>query len=96
MIEPTDIPVPAGNLAFLAVAAGNFHDADLAFFKVKHELAFGDLTPGQQAHVDQLRQRRKDTYADLVVWVELVEAERIQAQSRPHVTPVTSARGDGA
>lgn len=93
-IEPTDIPVPPDNVSFLAIAAGNFHDADMALFRVKHELAFGDLTPGQQAHIDQLRQRRKDAYADLVTWVETVEAERIQAQSRPHVTPVTSPRGN--
>ncbi len=92
--ENVDIPVPADNAVFLAVAAGNYHDADLALFKVKSELAFGDITPAQQAHLDQLRQRRKDAYSDLVQWVMLVENERITAGGRPHVTPVTSPRGE--
>jgi len=86
--EQVEIDVPADNAVFLAVSAGNYHDADMAFFKVRHEFAGRIITPAGQAHLDQLRQRRKDAYADLVAWVMTVEAERVG--SRPEVTPVTS------
>jgi hypothetical protein len=92
MTQPEYIRV-ADDSAFLAVSAANFANADTALFKMKAELAFDDLTPAQQAHLDQLRQRRKDAYADLVTWVMKTEDERIQAQAAAHVTPVTSARG---
>lgn len=91
MSDQVEIDVPDENAVFLAVSAGNFHDADLAFWKVKHELAGRELSPAAQAHLDQLRQRRKDCYADLVIWIMTVEAERVG--SRPQVTPVTSPRG---
>lgn len=94
MTDNVEIPVPAEPASFLAVAAGNYYDADLALFKVKSELAFGDLTEAQEAHLAVLRKRRKDCYADLAMWVMTVEHERAQAQGRPHVTPVTSPRGD--
>jgi hypothetical protein len=89
MTEPAPYMRTADNSAFLAVSAGNFHDADMALFKVKSELAGKDLSPGQQAHLDQLRQRRKDAYADLVIWVMTVEAERLGVPAA-QVTPVTS------
>lgn len=92
--ENIEIDVPADNAVFLAIAAGNYHDADMAFFKVRSEFAGRTLSPGGQAHIDQLRQRRKDTYADLVAWVMTVEAERVG--SRPQVTPVTSTSSKAA
>lgn len=79
--QPGDIPVPDSNGVFLAIAAGNYYDADLALWTLKAALGDREPRPGEQAHLDQLRQRRKDTYADLVTWVMTVEAERMGAMT---------------
>jgi hypothetical protein len=92
---PEGIEIPDDNGAWLAVAAGNYHDADLALWTIKAALNGRTPKPGEQAHLDQLRQRRKDTYADLVTWIMTVEADRLGVSSA-HVTVVTSARGDGS
>lgn len=78
MSQP-DLQVPDHDGVFLAIAAGNYYDADLALWTLK--AALGDRPPsiGEQAHLDQLRQRRKDTYADLVTWTMTVEAQRLEA-----------------
>ncbi len=87
-----EISVPDDAGVFLAISAQNYADADMAFWTLKDAMGKTLPSPGQQAHLDQLRQRRKDTYADLVTWVMSVEAQRLGASS-VEVTPVTSARG---
>lgn len=87
-----EISVPDDAGVFLAVSAQNYADADTAFWVLKDVLGKKLPSPGEQAHLDQLRQRRKETYADLVTWVLSVEAVRLGASS-VEVTPVTSARG---
>jgi hypothetical protein len=88
--ENIEIEVPDEPGVWLAVSAANYADADTAFWKVKQELAGRELSPAGQAHMDQLLQRRKDCYADLVIWMMTVEAERQGATGRPDVTSVTS------
>lgn len=80
MSGPLEIEVPDDAGVFLAIASGNYYDADLAFWSLKSTLAGHAPTPAQQAHLDQLRQRRKDTYADLVTWCMTVEAQRLADQ----------------
>jgi hypothetical protein len=73
---PTEIPVPDHSGAWLAIAAGNYYDADLALWTLKAALGDRAATPAEQAHLDHLRARRKAAYADLVQWTMLTEAER--------------------
>jgi hypothetical protein len=72
----SDIPVPDATATYLAVAAGNFYEADLAFWTLKAALGDREPTHPEAAHLDVLRRRRKDYYADLVIWVTTCEGER--------------------
>lgn len=78
---PEGLPVPDSNGVFLAISAGNYYAADMALWTVKAAMAGRAPTPAEQAHLGQLRQRRKDTYADLVAWVMVVEAERLRVSA---------------
>lgn len=80
MTTNEEIEVDSSNGVFLAVAAQNYADADLAFWRLKQDLGARGLenyTLSQHGHLEKMRQRRKETYADLVAWVMLVEAERV-------------------
>lgn len=63
---------------FLAVAAGNYAEADLALWRVKTALGDAQSTRQQTAHIEQLRTRRKETYFDLIAWAMTAEAERLE------------------
>jgi len=67
---------------FLAVSAGNYHAADLALWRVKTDLGDGPLEPRQEAHLEQLRTRRKECYFDLISWAMIAEAERLEGTKK--------------
>lgn len=79
MSEVLEIPVPDHDGVFLAIAAGNYYNADLALWTLKAALAGRPPSLAEKAHLDNLRQRRKDTYLDLVTWTMTVEAQRVAA-----------------
>jgi len=71
-----EVPGPDDAGVFLAISAGNYAEADLAFWRLK--AVFGDrtMTAVEALHLDKLRQRRKDAYADLIAWAMTTEAQR--------------------
>lgn len=92
MSDVPEIEVPDDVGVFLAISAGNYHDADMAFWSLKDRLRGKFPSPGEAAHLQQLRDTRKKRYGDLVSWVMSVEAMRLGVKD-VQVTPVTSARG---
>ena len=79
--EGEEISVPFQPDVFLGVSAGNFHNADLAFWRLRDALDRLDRKPTRDegAALEHLRAMRKRAYLDLVEWVATTEAQRLGA-----------------
>ena len=77
MTAPVEIPVADDAGVYLAVSCNNYYNADMALWTIKAALSGRTPTSGEQTHLDQLRKRRKEAYADVVAWVMTVEAQRV-------------------
>ncbi len=82
---PVEIEVPGTPDVFCAVAARNYAEADDAFWALRQTLRDrGNNFPSQAQldHLQDLRDRRKAAYADLLTRVLAVEAMRLNCDPR--------------